>query len=84
MYPHSTSLRSLPVPGIGFCHSIRIDDHKRDLSDDQNRNYPRAVSADRLSDKLGSRAAVGTDSEQFRMPPRTLRPACETLQTAVD
>jgi hypothetical protein len=49
MYPHSTSLRSLPVPGIGFCHSIRIDDHKRDLSDDQNRNYPRAVSADRLS-----------------------------------
>jgi hypothetical protein len=33
MYPYSTSLRSLPVPSIGFCHSIAIDDHKRDLAD---------------------------------------------------
>ena len=43
MYPYSTSLRSLPVPGIGFCHSIAIDDHKRELA------YSRDVSADRLS-----------------------------------
>ena len=49
MYPYSTSLRSLPVPGIGLCHSIAIDDHKRDLADYQYRNYSRDVSADRLS-----------------------------------
>ena len=49
MYPYSTSLRSLPVPGIGFCDRIAIDDHKRDLADYQNRNYFRDVSADRLA-----------------------------------
>jgi hypothetical protein len=47
MYPYSTSLRSLPVPGIGFCHSIAIDDHERDLTDYQNRKHSRDVSADR-------------------------------------
>jgi hypothetical protein len=30
LYPCSPSLQSLPVPGIGFCQTITIDQHALD------------------------------------------------------
>jgi hypothetical protein len=44
MYPHSPSLRSLPIPDIGFCQNISVAQNARDLADCRDWSISKDVS----------------------------------------
>jgi hypothetical protein len=62
MYPYSPSLQSLPVPGIGFCHSVSVGQCAVDQSHERVWPFIRGwalISADRTPRELSDVAAAG-------------------------
>jgi hypothetical protein len=59
MYPCSPSLRSLPIPGIGFCQNISVAKNTRDLADYRAWSISKDVSDHRPYQRSIDPPAIG-------------------------